>query len=267
MTKYRLDAEEFAELSGYYDTSVINYAYGLRLLQLCVENASDIYGKRPGFEDFVEWLNDLSQHVDEGLAYLEQYIDSTGSSDDAAVQEDWDGGGKVSLTELPGLLKDVAEGLETTLDESASATVAPDLSDEEEERLEEEVSSVAERVMKVGYETYHYLIGAQYHWEELGSSNTEKSRLLDVSRMFGEKPTKDETTQGSDTLELTQVLKVKAPGRYRAARADASVGSIRRQIERVFGLPEGSVSLRGPDGKALRSDARIAILRRRWDIT
>lgn len=53
--------------------------------------------------------------------------------------------------------------------------------------------------------------------------------------------------------------------RFRAARSDASVGSITRKIERVFGLPEGSVALCGPDRKALRRDARIGTLRRRWD--
>jgi hypothetical protein len=51
----------------------------------------------------------------------------------------------------------------------------------------------------------------------------------------------------------------------RAARADASVGAIRRKIEEDFGLPTGSVALCGPDGRALRSDARIKTLRRRWE--
>jgi hypothetical protein len=60
--------------------------------------------------------------------------------------------------------------------------------------------------------------------------------------------------------------RIESPARYRAARADASIGSIRRQIESVFGLPEGSVALCGPDGKPLRSDAKIATLRRRWDL-
>lgn len=53
--------------------------------------------------------------------------------------------------------------------------------------------------------------------------------------------------------------------RYRAARSDANVGSIKDAIEEVFGLPEGSVALCGPDGKALRADARIGTLRRCWE--
>ncbi|QCP47909.1 hypothetical protein FAZ95_01160 [Trinickia violacea] len=58
--------------------------------------------------------------------------------------------------------------------------------------------------------------------------------------------------------------RARTPGRLRAARGDASVGRIRRKIEEVFGLPEGSVALCGPDGQALRADARIATLRKRW---
>lgn len=53
--------------------------------------------------------------------------------------------------------------------------------------------------------------------------------------------------------------------RYRRARGNASVGTIRRKIELVFGLPEGSVMLCGPDRQSLRADARISTLRRRWD--
>ena len=55
------------------------------------------------------------------------------------------------------------------------------------------------------------------------------------------------------------------PTRFRVARADASVETIRKKIETVFGLPEGSVALRGPDKKALRGDATIATLRKRWE--
>ncbi|MBT9498330.1 MAG: hypothetical protein IV103_14015, partial [Zoogloea sp.] len=53
--------------------------------------------------------------------------------------------------------------------------------------------------------------------------------------------------------------------RYRAARADARVASIRQTIEQVFGLPAGSVALCGPDGRALRGDAFIRTLRKRWE--
>ncbi len=56
-----------------------------------------------------------------------------------------------------------------------------------------------------------------------------------------------------------------SPRRFRAARADATVGTIRKNIEEVFGLPEGSVALCGPDKSALRGNATIATLRKRWE--
>ena len=57
----------------------------------------------------------------------------------------------------------------------------------------------------------------------------------------------------------------RAPRRQRAARNDASVGTIIRKMEEAFGLPRGSVALRDPDRKILRRDALIVTLRRRWD--
>ncbi len=59
--------------------------------------------------------------------------------------------------------------------------------------------------------------------------------------------------------------RISSPTRFRVARADASIGTIRRKIEEVFGLPEGSVALCGPDKKGLRGDATIATLRKRWE--
>lgn len=59
--------------------------------------------------------------------------------------------------------------------------------------------------------------------------------------------------------------RISSPTRFRVARADASIGTIRKKIEEVFGLPEGSVALCGPDKKGLRADATIATLRKRWE--
>ena len=53
--------------------------------------------------------------------------------------------------------------------------------------------------------------------------------------------------------------------RYRSARKDATVGSIKRQIESAFGLPEDSVALLKPDGSKLKANAKIGTLRKRWD--
>ncbi|RAS31905.1 hypothetical protein [Paraburkholderia bryophila] len=89
---------------------------------------------------------------------------------------------------------------------------------------------------------------------ECDDTGTEKAVIEEIE---DELPEEDEVN--------LKGFRIESAARYRAARADASIGSIKRQIESVFGLPEGSVALCGPDGKALRSDARIATLRRRWD--
>ena len=68
-----------------------------------------------------------------------------------------------------------------------------------------------------------------------------------------------------DDEEGAAVFSRGVPSRHRAARSDASIGSIIRSIERVYGLPEGSVQLCGPNKQALRRDAKIGTLRRRWE--
>lgn len=68
-----------------------------------------------------------------------------------------------------------------------------------------------------------------------------------------------------DDDDATGGMRTQTPARIRAARSDASVGTIVRSIEQVYGLPEGSVALRGQDKKALRSDATIRTLRKRWE--
>jgi hypothetical protein len=47
-------------------------------------------------------------------------------------------------------------------------------------------------------------------------------------------------------------------------RSDASVGSAQEEIERVFGLPSGSVSLFLPTGRRARSDKSIGALIQDW---
>lgn len=74
-----------------------------------------------------------------------------------------------------------------------------------------------------------------------------------------------ENLEGDDEPALATSQFSKRTGRLNAARADASIATIRQKIEAVFGLPEGSVALCGPDGRALRSDALIKTLRRRWE--
>lgn len=72
----------------------------------------------------------------------------------------------------------------------------------------------------------------------------------------------EEELDEEEEEEITPRAKNKC--RQRAARNDARVGSIKTKIETLFGLPEGSVILQGPNGQPLRADAFIRTLRARW---
>ncbi|MBK5292301.1 MAG: hypothetical protein JJE04_11565 [Acidobacteriia bacterium] len=54
------------------------------------------------------------------------------------------------------------------------------------------------------------------------------------------------------------------PVRFRAARSDATVGSIVRRIEKDFKLPEGSIRLVLPSGRKAHVDGKISNLLKRW---
>jgi hypothetical protein len=247
-----------------YGTEVIDFAYGLGMLNVCIEKASDAYGGREGFEDFSQWLEDLSRHVDEGFEYIRSYIDSTELNE--APEKECLGGNpveereEISLNELHDLMKEVAGALESELDCSASASPGPGLTDEEEERLELEVESAVEKVTDVGYETYHFLIGAQYHPEKFGG---QEAGLQEVESLFGIDAIQLNDFPGGRELE-SRPIKTQTPARYRAARSDARVGTIKRNIEKTFGLPKGSIAILGPDGKSLRANALVSTVRRRW---
>lgn len=88
------------------------------------------------------------------------------------------------------------------------------------------------------------------------SSSGFDAAIQGLGKLFGGEP---------DQVDAEPILSTSMKRVGRAARADASVGAIRRKIEEYFGLPPGSVALCGPDGRALRSDARIKTLRRRWE--
>jgi hypothetical protein len=47
-------------------------------------------------------------------------------------------------------------------------------------------------------------------------------------------------------------------------RRDSMVGNAEREIERVFGLPEGSVRLVNPDKRKARSDKLVGALLKDW---
>lgn len=55
------------------------------------------------------------------------------------------------------------------------------------------------------------------------------------------------------------------PKRFRSARSDASVSTIRAQIEKDYGLPEGSVQLVKPDGEKIRGHASVGTLKKLYE--
>jgi hypothetical protein len=69
-----------------------------------------------------------------------------------------------------------------------------------------------------------------------------------------------------DAVDELNKIKKKSDSakRYRAARSDATVGSIVKTIEETFNLPLGSVKLQYPSGKEANSDKTIKSLRKRW---
>ena len=81
----------------------------------------------------------------------------------------------------------------------------------------------------------------------------------------GEDDDEDKDEDKADNDDASFSARAKRKGRLNVARADAKVSTIRREIERVFGLPEGSVALCGPDKKRLKGNALIKTLRRRWE--
>ena len=55
------------------------------------------------------------------------------------------------------------------------------------------------------------------------------------------------------------------PVYVQAARWNARVGSMRQTIEKMFGLPQGSVALLGPDGNPLQESTKMETLRKQWE--
>jgi hypothetical protein len=61
-------------------------------------------------------------------------------------------------------------------------------------------------------------------------------------------------------MAKARMLRYEPARRTRSLRRDSSVGSAEREIERVFGLPFGSVRLVNPDGSDARSDKYVGNL-------
>lgn len=190
MSKYSLSADERANLVAAYDSFGFNFAYGLRLLQLCIFNARDVFGGRAGYEDFGDWLDDILGLVEEGFENLERaeyagesHNDEPGQTDDP----DWDprpNASKVTASGLAALMRELAESLDSAFDDIPEASFELDLNNEEFDRLDAEVASVAERVREVGIEACAFLTGARFRSTESDGGGNQGSPQS-VECMFG----------------------------------------------------------------------------------
>jgi len=63
---------------------------------------------------------------------------------------------------------------------------------------------------------------------------------------------------------MKKTKRIETPVRIRAARTDASLGTITESIESDYGLPSGSVMLILPSGRKARVDSKVRSLRRSW---
>lgn len=52
--------------------------------------------------------------------------------------------------------------------------------------------------------------------------------------------------------------------RFQRAHKDGALRTIKRHIEKTYGLPPGSVQLIKPDGRRMREDAKVSRLRESW---
>jgi hypothetical protein len=92
------------------------------------------------------------------------------------------------------------------------------------------------------------------------STTLEQDDDLEYVDLDEESDDEDEESETLLTLFDQDPVTMEAP----LVQNDDRIGSIRRKIESVFNLPEGSVLLCRPDGNALHPNEKIATLRRRW---
>ncbi len=64
--------------------------------------------------------------------------------------------------------------------------------------------------------------------------------------------------------EKKPAKRVGKPIRQRKAKADGSVGTLQKTIEKNYGLPAGSIKIVYPSGRKARIDADVGALRTHW---
>lgn len=57
---------------------------------------------------------------------------------------------------------------------------------------------------------------------------------------------------------------VQKPTRFRQLRSDATLKAAQLWMERMLGLPSGSIRIVAPNGRKIRSDATVGTLKKKW---
>ncbi|MFY9268465.1 MAG: hypothetical protein WAO55_01815 [Candidatus Manganitrophaceae bacterium] len=55
------------------------------------------------------------------------------------------------------------------------------------------------------------------------------------------------------------------PSRFRKFREDASIATAEKTLERLAGLPQGSIKLVFPSGRKARTDSTVGVLIEKWE--
>lgn len=168
MSKITLGADEIGELVANYPAEVVHARYALRLLERHAQEVSAACDENAVFFNLIDGLGQLFQCVDEGYGYIDRYLSNKESDPDdestAVLEED----GPMSLRELNECLLEVAESLDSCLDDWPEVALeSPGVSARRQEEIEQEVESVWERVREVGYTVHGILIGADFGPAEL----------------------------------------------------------------------------------------------------
>lgn len=166
---YSLNPDDHQRIIDEYtgELHLVQYAYGLRLLERSIEVAEAAFPEVVAQQEITEWIDELRQVIECGQDYLARHTTDDLAADDEPVEA-------LGLGELIELIQDeVAQELEDALQN------APDV-DPQEDDVQAVTSLVTSKVSEVGWATYEYLIGASLINEPAAEPFVEQ--LFDITQ-------------------------------------------------------------------------------------
>lgn len=189
MSIITLDSEEIQKLKkGKFPIVVITQRYALRLLELRTQELSAPYKTIPEFSELFERLSEISGSIEEGLAYINQYMENEGyipvpkkrrfqvtSLSAIAESRLKEGKGAISVRDLDEFFREIGEELVQDLEYSRlSVSTGPiPLTDGRQEQLEMELNEVWDDIKDVCWKAHGILIGADFLPYELLSGERD----------------------------------------------------------------------------------------------